>query len=168
MFPYTYRGKQFYSCKRYDVENIDNWNPFQNTANKDVYVCPTNVSHSSSKENKQLGDNEPVYFYDYEICSPFCPTEPDICEDCVFPFNFDGHTYKECNKDNSGSDLTILPIAYSFLSNGWCSTNVGHNHTYLEGLWGHCSKECTKNIDKSFIIGTRESTGRFKVCEYLL
>ena len=136
----------FNSCKRYDFEKIDTWHPFQNTLNLDLHVCPTRVSYNYPQESKQLGYHESALFYEYEICNTFCPTEPDICIDCVFPFNFDGHTYNECNTDNSGSNLTILQLAYSLYSDGWCSTNVGHNNTYLEGSWGHCSKECTAGI----------------------
>ena len=68
-------------------------------------------------------------------------------EDCVFPFTYDGMTYKGCTKVGG-------------YSTPWCS----HDATY-DGSWDYCTEEQGKHYDFIWIILVICSIGSFDVCQ---
>ena len=60
-----------------------------------------------------------------------CTTEsgPEPGRPCVFPFIYNGVTYKECTSVDWDQP--------------WCSTEVTDNQNHVEGKWGNCKTTCT-------------------------
>ena len=60
-----------------------------------------------------------------------CTTEsgPEPGRPCIFPFIYNGVTYKECTSADWDQP--------------WCSTEVNDNQNHVAGKWGNCKTTCT-------------------------
>jgi len=53
-------------------------------------------------------------------------------KECVFPFTYNGHNYKECTKEDNNNVF-------------WCATSTDRNGNYQKGEWGNCNSDCTES-----------------------
>ena len=52
-------------------------------------------------------------------------------EPCLFPFEYQGHTFDKC---------TVVDAVES--GTAWCATEVYDNKTVIDGRWGNCDEGC--------------------------
>ena len=69
---------------------------------------------------------------------------PKINHRCIFPFVFDGKTYKTCVYDMLGPGHLDI----------WCPTKVDSKGNYIEGQdnWGFCGSACLTGKKSKFIL----------------
>ena len=65
---------------------------------------------------------------------PKCKTRGDQL--CVFPFIYEGKTYKTCTKDG------VRPE-----DDPWCPFKTNSNNEFSTNNWGYCSENCEKEED---------------------
>ena len=77
---------------------------------------------------------------DLKYCSKECPIERTVCDECIFPFLYNGKTHNTCLKWHKGANS--YPT--------WCATALDLNNEFKNGdrHWGHCSDDCRYNVQK--------------------
>ena len=117
--PFDFGGKTFYSCML--------WHRNGEKASACLpYLNQTKRTYSRTS--------------DLKYCSKGCSVEDPVCEECIFPFLYNGKIHNRCLKWHK--DANAFPT--------WCATAVDLNNEFKNGdrHWGHCSDDCKYNTDK--------------------
>lgn len=129
-FPFELDGHYYNGCTHYQYSH-----PYSTEQS----YCITNQKDfkGTSKNLKPIG---------WTICSSKCPVEHKICEECEFPFEYDGRYFNDCTKYRSDiydeSKREFVP---------WCKVNTTKFNYWKNGFqWQYCSWSCRKDLNGTY------------------
>ena len=79
----------------------------------------------------------------WQPCSSKCPLDHKVCDECEFPFEYDGLIFDKCTtyRSDISDETKNQPVP-------WCKVN-GSKFSYSHDIdfhWQYCSKDCVKGM----------------------